>query len=90
VGYAERALLANAQVMLVTAAASGPIADRAACSVHIPAPSKLDQHEVISMQPMGSLFEAALGILLDTVVIQVMREKRLTAEQLYARHANLE
>jgi 6-phospho-3-hexuloisomerase len=43
-----------------------------------------------SIQPMGSLFEQALLLLLDIVVMRMAATRGLPAEQMFARHANLE
>jgi len=45
---------------------------------------------VESMQPMGSLFEQSLSILLDAVVIMLMQRHKLNANDMFRRHANLE
>jgi D-arabinose 5-phosphate isomerase GutQ len=39
---------------------------------------------------MGSLFEQALGTVLDIVVLQLMDEMGVGVEEMFARHANLE
>jgi len=43
-----------------------------------------------SVQPPGSLFEQGLWVVLDTVVLMLMQRLRIAAEQLLARHANIE
>jgi len=43
-----------------------------------------------SAQPMGSLFEQALLILLDVVVMRLAAARGLSSEGMFARHANLE
>jgi 6-phospho-3-hexuloisomerase len=39
---------------------------------------------------MGSLFEQSLGLMLDIVILQLMDELGMDAEQMFTRHANLE
>ncbi len=92
VGYARRARTLQAQVGLITTAASSPIGDQAVCVVCIPAPTpKLAGSNMsLSIQPMGSLFEQSLGLVLDIVILQLMDELGMDAEQMFARHANLE
>ena len=52
---------------------------------------KLDQQPVRqSIQPLGSLFEQTLGLLLDIVIMQLMVDLAVNAEQMFTRHANLE
>ncbi len=43
-----------------------------------------------SAQPMGSLFEQALLVLVDTIVLRLARARGATYEEMFARHANLE
>jgi 6-phospho-3-hexuloisomerase len=42
------------------------------------------------MQLMGSLFEQGLLLLLDTVVLRLAAARGASAQELFARHANLE
>ena len=95
VEYAARARAQKARVALITAAPASPIADHAAHVVHVLAPTpKLgaatDGPTPRSIQPMGTLFEQALGLLLDLLVVQLMDEMNINAAQMFARHANLE
>ncbi|HYD43550.1 MAG TPA: 6-phospho-3-hexuloisomerase [Anaeromyxobacter sp.] len=43
-----------------------------------------------SVQPMGSLFEQALLVLVDTIVLRLARTRGATYEEMFGRHANLE
>lgn len=43
-----------------------------------------------SVQPMGSLFEQSLLLCLDYVILILMDKTQITAEEMFARHANLE
>ena len=43
-----------------------------------------------SVQPMGSLFEQGLLLVLDAVILILMERLRLTSEEMYDRHARLE
>lgn len=43
-----------------------------------------------SIQPMGSLFEQCLLVLLDATVVSLMERRNEVADTMYARHANLE
>ena len=92
VDYARRARNLQAQVSLITTTASSPIGDQAVCVVCIPAPTpKLAGSDMsLSIQPMGSLFEQSLGLVLDIVILQLMDEIGMDAEQMFTRHANLE
>jgi 6-phospho-3-hexuloisomerase len=93
VGYAVRARDLGARVALVTAAEQSPIGEAADCVVGIsaPTPKLAERYDLsASILPMGSLFEQALGLLLDLVILQLMRELNIDGARMFARHANLE
>jgi 6-phospho-3-hexuloisomerase len=60
--------------------------------IQVPAPSpKADRSgDVRTVQPMGSLFEQSLFLLLDAIVVELMQRRKTTSEQMFRRHANLE
>jgi 6-phospho-3-hexuloisomerase len=60
--------------------------------ITIPAPtSKLEDGGIgTSAQPMGSLFEQALLLVLDALVMEVMDRKGLSSDVMFQKHANLE
>jgi 3-hexulose-6-phosphate synthase/6-phospho-3-hexuloisomerase len=83
----------NMRIALITIDSDSPIGKIADIVVSIPAPSpKLKKYidVVESMQPMGSLFEQSLSILLDAVIIMLMQRHKLNANDMFMRHANLE
>lgn len=93
VSFARRASELNAQVALITIAGESPIGKYADTVIRIAASSpKLKEGESTSasVQPLGSLFEQALGMLLDIVVIQLMDDLNVDQSAMFARHANLE
>ena len=93
VQFAKKAHELHIPVLLITAAHSSPIHELAACTVRIDAPTpKIDENQAFqaSILPMGSLFEQALGLLLDLVILGLMRDLNLDGAQMYSRHANLE
>ncbi len=69
-----------------------PISELADYALRISAPTlkRNDLTGRTSIQPMGSLFEQSLGLVLDILVLQLMAELEITAEQMLARHATLE
>jgi 6-phospho-3-hexuloisomerase len=89
---ATRAKALQATVALITTARQSPIADLADQIVLIeaPTPKSSQAAQAFSIQPMGTLFEQTLGLLLDVVVLQLMQALAISAEQMFARHANLE
>lgn len=91
-GHATKAKSLNAKVGLITIAETSPIADIADYVVRINAVTpKLEGSAASgSFQPMGTLFEQSLGLLLDLLIVQLMADLNLTADQMFTRHANLE
>jgi 6-phospho-3-hexuloisomerase len=92
VQYTRRAKDLGARVGLITADSRSEIATLADLVVEISAPTpKSDRLSTrSSLQPMGSLFEQSLGILLDVLILVVMETEGVDAGQMFARHANLE
>ena len=89
---AQKARAAGASVALITTAGESPIGRLAGYTIVIPAPTpKIEQaRDLHSVQPMGSLFEQSLGLLLDAMVIALMAQTGQDQDTMYARHANLE
>ena len=84
----------GATVLLLTMDPASPIGRLADYTLRIPAAASEKGEplpdEVSSAQPMGSMFEQALWIAGDGLVMRLMRMARLTSAQLFANHANLE
>lgn len=92
VAASQRATHIGARQALITINPDSTIARNADIVVRIPAPSpKADDAESItSVQPMGSLFEQAMGLICDAMIIRLMQVMNVSAEQMFARHANIE
>lgn len=102
VHYAGKAAEAGARVAAATADPDSPAARRADVVVVIPAPTPKSSNETIgqeqrsgqpvlrSAQPMGTLFEQSLGVMLDACVLLLMARLDETGRSMFARHANLE
>jgi len=92
VAVAEKARAIGASIVVFTIDANSPIAAQAKTVVDIPAvsPKARNAPRGQSLQPMGSLFEQCLFLLLDALVLALMREKNVTAAEMFERHANLE
>ena len=92
VRFAETAAGVGATVALITTAASSPIGQAASMVVHLSAPTpKVAGSDLsTSVQPLGSRFELSLGMLLDGLVLLLMDDLGVSAEKMFARHANLE
>jgi 6-phospho-3-hexuloisomerase len=83
----------QAKILLFTTDETSPLAELAHYRVVIPAPSLQASEEMrglMSVQPLGSLFEQALLILCDSLILGLMQQNGIGAAQMLERHANLE
>jgi 6-phospho-3-hexuloisomerase len=82
---------AGAKTAVVTAQASGGAARRADVVLHIPAQTMAnDQAGKLSVLPMGSLFEVAMMLVFELVVLNLRDRIGETPESMRTRHTNLE
>ena len=89
---AEKARALGASILLVTIDPASPIGQLADILIRVPAPSPKASGggESTSVQPMGSLFEQSLFLLLDALVVMLMEKRGINAADMFGRHANLE
>ena len=88
---AETARTAGARVACVTAQPDGGVPSGADTVFHIPAQTMADdQAGTTSVLPMGSLFEVAMYIVFELVVLRLRERIAETAETMRARHTNME
>jgi len=83
----------EAGIAVVTAQPTSTIGRMASVVVHVQAPASIvasEQGALLSKQPMKTLFEQTLFILLEAMVLELMRETDQTASDLARRHGNLE
>lgn len=81
----------GAKTLAVSAQPQGKAAQQADVFVHLPAQTMADdQQEKVSVLPMGSLFEIALLIFFDLVVVLLRDRLGQSADEMRARHTNLE
>ena len=45
---------------------------------------------ITSIQPMGSLFEQCVLLVLDIIIMKLMKRKKLTSDEMFKKHVNLE
>ena len=87
----EKARSLGGSIALLTTDPESTIARMADVVVTVPAPTpKRPVGGRSSTQPMASLFEQSLWLLLDASIALLMEGRGETAEQMFARHANLE
>lgn len=91
---AEKAKRIGGKVALLTIVPDSTIGRAADCCVRIPAPSPKAGAGagavVASIQPMGSLFEQALLLFLDSTILRLMELRKKDSGTMFERHANLE
>ncbi len=89
---AGQAIRHGGSLALLTIDAGSPIAKLAGTVVRIPAPSPKAGAgaAVASRQPMATLFEQSLGVLLDTCIMLLMEASGVSEQAMFQRHANLE
>ena len=59
--------------------------------VQLPGSTK-EQHQdaLVTVQPMASLFEQTMLIVLDSIILRLMEVSELQSDQMFSLHANLE
>ena len=92
VNQAKKAKEMNAKVAIITINPKSTIASLADVVVEISAPSPKSekQGDVVSIQPMGSLFEQSEGIFMDIAIMMLMERKNMTSDTMFGRHSNME
>lgn len=88
-GVAKRA---GAKILLLTARPGGSAAALADFTLFVPAQTMADDQgpEKTSVLPMGSLYEGALFVLFEVMVLKLRDLTGATAEAMRARHTNME
>lgn len=81
---------AGARVLVITAEPSGGTAALADDLLVIPAQTMANDPEGSSMLPMGSLFEGALFLVSEVLVLRLRDRLGATAASMRARHTNME
>ncbi|PYB69612.1 SIS domain-containing protein [Rhizobium wuzhouense] len=82
---------AGARVLVVTAQPSGGAAVKADVVLHVPAQTMAnDQGETASVLPMGSLYEGALYVAFELLILSVRDRLGVPSAVMRANHTNLE
>lgn len=83
---------AGAEVLFITAQPKGRCAQLADLILHLPAQTMADDLGTAktSVLPMGSLFEGALFVLFEVMVLKLKSRLNISAEDMRANHTNLE
>lgn len=87
----DQAVAAGADTAVVTGDPSGDTARKAGTLLWLPATVYKGNADVVaSTQPMGNLFEQALFILYDQIVIALAERLGVSKPEMAARHRNVE
>ena len=84
----EKAKSVDAEVVLLSTNPNSAIGALANTVIELPAGTKYDAEG--SAQPLGSLFEQAAQVFLDSLVLDLMNELNVDEETMQSNHANLE
>jgi 6-phospho-3-hexuloisomerase len=89
---AQSAKKAGGTVALLTSRLESALGQLADMRVVVPAPVRehSEDERVTTIQPMGSLFEQSLLLLLDAIVLMLKDRLRQNDAMMMARHSNLE
>ena len=92
VGVAKQAQARGGAVALLTIDPGSTLAKMSTTVVCVPAssPKSAVGGSLRSVQPMATLFEQTLGVLLDSCVLLLMEETGINEQKMFERHANLE
>ncbi|MBB6669747.1 6-phospho-3-hexuloisomerase [Cohnella nanjingensis] len=91
VAMAQKAAALGGTVALATVRPDSTLGRLAECVVRIPASAKeANGAQRPTIQPMGSLFEQSLLLLLDALTLSLMAEREADSAAMFGRHANLE
>lgn len=87
----EKAKSLNGIIALLTISNNSSIGKLADSVVVINAPSpKASENYLTSIQPMASLFEQSLLLVLDIVILKLMDRLKISSEEMFKKHVNLE
>lgn len=81
---------AGAQVVAIAAQPAGPSIQDADFVLCVPAQTMANDHEAASVLPMGSLYEGALFILFEVLVLRLKDKLGISADAMRANHTNME
>lgn len=88
---AEVARNLGCDVIALTTNLDSALALEAGLVVHVPAATKYRrENEKASMQPLGSLFDQSIHMILDYVCLSYAQEQKLEHEAVFQKHSNVE
>lgn len=88
--HAEVARSCGLDVVLITSSPGSPLTKLASATLVISAPNRDSEASFGSIQPMTTLFEQTLGILLDSIVLDLMDSLGESSNSMRMRHNVIE
>lgn len=91
VAMAQKAKHIGSDVAALTIQPESRIGQLSDTIVQLPGSTK-EQHQdvLVTVQPMASLFEQTMLIVLDSIILRLMEVSELQSDQMFSLHANLE
>ncbi|MDR2079217.1 MAG: 6-phospho-3-hexuloisomerase [Treponema sp.] len=87
---AAKAKSLGAFVALISIFPGSTIGRMADVVIAVPAPTPKVKSAAKSLQPLGSLFEQSLLLVLDALILRLMEKQGQDSDTMYGKHANLE
>jgi 6-phospho-3-hexuloisomerase len=88
---AEKAKSIGCIIIAVTADPEAQLAALATYILHVPAATKYRKEgEQPTIQPLGSLFDQCVHLLFDGICLQYAEKKKISNEQAFQKHSNME
>lgn len=90
--YEKKARGLGLDIVVITSSLESTLAGCADIVMQLPAPTKIvsQKEGQNSAQPMGSLFEQALMLYTDALILELIEKGHMDCEMMVKRHANLE
>ncbi|SEK39005.1 6-phospho-3-hexuloisomerase [Paenibacillus sp. cl141a] len=91
VSMARKAKGIGSAVAVVTVRPESSIGKLSDAMVQLPGTTKEQNQDIlVTVQPMASLFEQSMLIVLDAIILRLMEKSKLRSDQMFSLHANLE
>ncbi|MGG3306077.1 6-phospho-3-hexuloisomerase [Paenibacillus lautus] len=91
VSMARKAKDIGSAIVVLTVKPESRIGELSDAIVQLPGSTKdQNQDTLVTVQPMASLFEQTMLIVLDAVILRLMEKSELHSDQMFGLHANLE
>lgn len=90
VARAKKARKIGCKIAVITISGCCSLGSLADWVIEIPAPTAKIETEYKSIQPMGNLFEQALLLTCEIMIMKIMEKTGISSDEMFKNHANLE